>query len=171
MTRITGRARSCLALPILALLATAAAPVPPTSRERAVMDAIERSIVLPATARPLAAYGRNYAWADPTHVVATYLLPRLSSPPAEQCRVMQDSVMRPCPGRDISDIARQEAEARAAETPAGHRRWFARPGEWPTIFDGGCAQVNVAYDVPNQRITQVACNGDLTAPPPDRQFP
>lgn len=160
MTRITGRARSCLVLPILALLATAAAPVPPTPRERAVMDAIERSIVLPAKARLLAAYGRNYAWADRTHVVATYLLPRPSSPPAEQCRVMQDSVMRPCSSREIADIARQEAEARAAETPAGHRRWFARPRDMPMIFDGGCAQVNIVYDVAGRQITQVMCNGN-----------
>ncbi|WP_243402803.1 MULTISPECIES: hypothetical protein [Bacteria] len=160
MTRITRSARSCLALPILALLATAAAPVPPSARERAVMDAIERSIVLPAKARPLAAYGRNYAWADPTHVVANYLLP--SSPPApnQGCDVMIENFKsRPCTRAEIADMARRDAKSRAAETPAGQRRWFAHAHDLPFIFDGGCIQVTVAYDVVSRSITRTQCNG------------
>ena len=138
MTRITGRARSCLALPILALLATAAAPVPPSARERAVMDAIERSIVLPQKAWPFAAYGRNYAWSDTTHVVATYILPSLPSDPREGCDLLTDDFKtRPCTPEENAEMDRQETQFLTAETPAGHRRWFAQPIDLPSMSDGG----------------------------------
>lgn len=155
-----GTIRRSRTLPFVLLLATAASPIPPTPRERAVMDAIERIVVLPPRARPLAAYGRNYAWADATHVVATYLLPSPPSPPTEGCAVMiEDFRTRPCSRREIADIARRDAESRAAETPAGQRRWFAKPGDLPFIFDGGCIQVSVDYDVTSRRITRAVCNG------------
>lgn len=97
MTRISATTRSVQALPMLALLATSASAILPPSREQAVMDAIERSIVLPQKAWPFAAYGRNYAWSDATHVVATYILPSLPSDPREGCDLLTDDFKtRPC---------------------------------------------------------------------------
>lgn len=160
MTRIIATTRVFRALPMLALLATSTSAILPASRERAVMDAIERSIALPRQARPLAAYGRNYAWADATHVIATYILPSPPSEPGEGCALMTDDFRtRPCTPEENADMARQEARLRAAETPAGQRRWFARPNDLPSMMDGGCMQISVEYDVASRRVTRAICNG------------
>lgn len=54
---------------------------------------------------------------------------------------------------------RQETQFLTAETPAGHRRWFAKPIDLPSMSDGGCMQISVAYDIASRRITRAVCNG------------
>lgn len=160
MTRISATTRSVQALPMLALLATSASAILPPSREQGVMDAIERSIVLPQKAWPFAAYGRNYAWSDATHVVATYILPSLPSVPREGCDLLTDDFKtRPCTPEENAEMDRQETQFRTAETPAGQRRWFAKPIDLPSMSDGGCMQISVAYDIASRRITRAVCNG------------
>ena len=34
-----------------------------------------------------------------------------------------------------------------------------RAEDFPSMFDGGCAVVNLLYDVAAKRITAIACNG------------
>ncbi|WP_426259814.1 hypothetical protein [Sphingomonas sp. DC1100-1] len=160
MTRVSATTRSVQTLPMLALLATSASAILPPSREQAVMDAIERSIVLPQKAWPFAAYGRNYAWSDTTHVVATYILPSLPSDPREGCDLLTDDFKtRPCTPEKNAEMDRQETQFLTAETPAGNRRWFAQPIDLPSIDDGGCIQVTVQYDVVSRSITRAQCNG------------
>ena len=48
--------------------------------------------------------------------------------------------------------------ASARQTPAGQRRWFDDPADIPIIFDGGCSQVNIEYDLTSRKVVTVSCN-------------
>ena len=142
------------------MLLVAAAPASSYRYQQALMDQIERAVVLPKGAKPLSAYGRNYAFSGRDKVVAMYLLP---SPPADLsqgCEVMLEGFRsRPCTRKEIAESAASQARAIAAETPAGKRRWFESSRNLPSILDGGCRQVSVWYDIPAHHVISVACNG------------
>jgi len=124
------------------------------------MDEIERSVVLPKSAKPLSAYGRNYAFLGQGIVVATYLIPSPPIPVDGGCEMMLENLSsRPCTKEEIAEQVASNARAAAAETPAGKRRWFRTPNDLPDISDGGCQQVNVQFDTASHRILVVACNG------------
>jgi hypothetical protein len=146
--------------PVLSLLAVSGCNHAP-SREATLMDEIERSVVLPKSAEPLSAYGRNYAFADQGRVVvATYLIPSPPIPVGKRCQVMlANGSLRPCTKEQIAEQVSSDARAAAAETPAGRRRWFRTPNDLPYISDGGCQQVDVQFDIASHRILAVACNG------------
>ena len=65
----------------------------------------------------------------------------------------------PAQKKEIAELADESARAAAAETPAGKRRWFDKPDDLPQIFDGGCMQVTVEFDIATHRIFSVTCNG------------
>jgi hypothetical protein len=133
----------------------------PESKEAVIMNEIERAVVLPAGAKPLDAYGRNYAWDGPGKVVATYLKPSQPLDRRIGCDVMLENfASRPCTEKEIAESAASEARSIAAETRAGQRRWFSDPRNLPSISDGGCMQVNVEYDTATHRVLTVACNGE-----------
>lgn len=124
------------------------------------MNRIERVLVLPKGAKPLSAYGRNYALSGSDKVVATYLIPFPSLDPSVGCEVMlEDFNSRPCTKKEIRELDKSNADSVAAQAPAGKRRWFASREGLPFINDGGCMQVNVEYDIPSQQITATFCNG------------
>jgi len=124
------------------------------------MDKIERTVTLPKGARPLSAYGRNYAFSGPGKVVATYLIPSLPVDLSEGCEVMlKDFNWRRCTEKEINESARTRARGVAAETPAGKRRWYKSARSLPSISDGACRQVSVEYDIPTQQVTAASCNG------------
>ncbi|HEX6741320.1 MAG TPA: hypothetical protein VF079_05940, partial [Sphingomicrobium sp.] len=100
-----------------------------TSSEEALMDEIERAVVLPNGANPLDAYGRNYAFTGAGTVVAVYLLP--------------------------SGANRRPS---ATQMPAGERRWYRDASDLPGLSDRGCMQVTVDYDIATHRVLGVACN-------------
>ncbi|MGX0584706.1 hypothetical protein [Sphingomonas sanguinis] len=148
-----------LAALVFLLLTASAAPVP-SREQRKLMDDIERTITLPKGAQPLSAYGRNYAFDGGGRVVARYLLPFDPPKADEGCEVLLENFeSRPCTKREIAASARSRARLRAAETPAGQRRWYSNARSLPFIHDGGCMQVNVEYDVAIRRIVTVSCNG------------
>jgi|GEM_PF-651760 len=49
--------------------------------------------------------------------------------------------------------------ATTRQPPAGRKRWFDDPADMPMIFDGGCTQVNVEYDLTTRKVVAVLCNG------------
>jgi len=125
------------------------------------MNEIERAVVLSTGAKPLDAYGRNYAWDGQGKVVATYLEPL--SPPDRSigCDVMLENfASRPCTEKETAESTASEARSIATETRAGQRRWFSDPRKLPSISDGGCMQVNEEYDTATHRVLTVACNGE-----------
>jgi hypothetical protein len=117
-------------IPFLAMLASGA-PVDTAARREMLMHDIEKAVHLPKSAKPLASYGRHYAFLGRDKVEAIYLIP--------------DEI-----------FGKAAADSRAA---AGQRRWYERVEDLPSIFDGGCMQVTILYSIPAKRILRVACNG------------
>ncbi|WP_294329257.1 hypothetical protein [uncultured Sphingomonas sp.] len=141
------------------LVASSAAAGQSTFDRDSVMAEIERVLVLPKGAKPLAAYGRNYALSAQGTVIGTFLLP-LPAPAYEGCEVLlADLSSRPCTKAEIADAAAGHAHALSAQAPAGSRRWFDHREALPQIFDGGCSQINVEYDIAKHRILRATCNG------------
>lgn len=146
---------------IASILLVASSPVAGQSTfdRDSVMAEIERVIVLPKGAKPLAAYGRNYALSAQGTVVGTFLLP-LPAPVTDGCEVLlADFSSRPCTKAEIADVAADHAHMALAQAPAGSRRWFDHRDALPHIFDGGCSQINVEYDIAKHRILRAVCNG------------
>ncbi|WP_370309632.1 hypothetical protein [Sphingobium abikonense] len=131
------------------------------SERQALTDEIERAITLPDGARPLMAYGRNYAFDGQGKVVATYLIPFSNPSLDEGCEVMLDNFeSRPCTQSEIRELADTEASMVESQTPAGEVRWHDSPKGLPFINDGGCTQINVEYDIAAHRVLTVECNGE-----------
>ena len=149
-----------LLVPLLLIPLLAATPARASRYREALMDQVERAVVLPRGAKPLNAYGRNYAFNGHRQVVATYLVPSAPADPSQGCEVMLNNLgSRPCTRKEIAESAASYARGIAAETPAGRRRWFRNSRSLPSIADGGCTQVSVRYDIPTHHIMAVACNG------------
>ena len=117
------------------------------------MDKIERTVVLPNGAKPLDAYGRNYAFSGPNTVVATYLIP-LSTLDDENCKAMEHGSLRPCTKTETQATHRLQF----TQTPAGQRRWFKNVRDLALVADGGCAQINFQYDMTTERVANVSCS-------------
>ena len=146
---------------ILLLTTSDAAAVVP--HQEALMDEIERTIVLPKGANPFQAYGRNYAFADDHKIIATYVLPSppldLSKPGSCTSAAPPNFEGRPCTKEEVDELLARDARAFAAQTKAGTRRWYSDRSKLPLISDGGCMMVTVEYDFANHRFLTVACNG------------
>lgn len=148
---------------LVLLVLTASGPASISPNQSALMDEIERTIVLPKGANPLNAYGRNYAFSGPNNVVGIYLLPTprtdLSKPGSCEKLMLPNFTPRPCTKQEIEEEVRRGARAFAAQTPAGKRRWYSDVSGLPGISDGGCMQINVAYEISTHRFLGVVCNG------------
>jgi hypothetical protein len=103
---------------------------PEEQAHQVLMDQIESQIRLPAEARSLAEYSRNYAAGPKNEVVATYLIVPKGVPLPEGSAL------------------------------PGKRRWFNDMRQLPGISGGGCGEVNVVYDTAKSTVREVACNGD-----------
>jgi len=42
----------------------------------------------------------------------------------------------------------------------GGKSYWVAPSEVPHVLDGGCAVINLRYDVPGKALASVSCNGD-----------
>ena len=155
-----GLIRWCIRLaPILLVPSCTRAPqaaeARPSAAEQArqvrLMDEIERKIVLPGRARPLKAYARFYAFDGKGGAMARYLIPipGARGGTTDCARVTPDlqAHLGRCPSSDPWP-----------GIPAGERRWEPDVKSVPFLFDGGCSQVNVAYD-PRTGKVEAFCNG------------
>jgi hypothetical protein len=111
-----------LQLLLLASAYTALSPV----RTEALMNQIERAVVLPKGADALRAYDRGYALADADKIVGIYLI---------------------------------NPRAGTGQVTVGHRRWYGKITDLPVIFDGGCMQVRIEYQISTHRVLRAVCNG------------
>ena len=140
-------------------LCAAACSQPPQSREAAIMDEIERAIVLPKNAETLDKYARNYAPDVGGKILATYIIPLTSFGMDTGCDVMLENfASRPCTKKEIEESLLIEAQNVETQPAAGKRRWFQDPQDLPFINDGGCQQVSVEYDTTTRRVLTVVCN-------------
>jgi hypothetical protein len=109
----------------LLLLASAYTALSPVHTE-ALMNQIERAVVLPKGADALRAYDRGYALADADKIVGIYLI---------------------------------NPRAGTGQVTLGHRRWYGKITDLPVIFDGGCMQVRIEYQISTHRVLRAVCNG------------
>jgi hypothetical protein len=119
-------------------------------RREALMDSIERLVVLPEEAQALKAYGRSYAFADQDRVIGSYSIP-INEPDGPCTAVLPDNRSRPCTA---------EEGAPTAQTPAGARRWYDTADDLPRRLWAGCEQVNVVYVISSGRVTEALCDAD-----------
>jgi hypothetical protein len=140
-------------LPFALLLASVIEPssINLKARER-LMDRIERAVILPQRAAPLSDYGRNFAPLGNGQIVAIYLRP--APPITEQSNCVHGD-MKPCSTEEIQKLNADRASVAAA----GERRWFTDPSDLPKIVDGGCSVITIHYDLPQERVISVFCNG------------
>ena len=144
--------------PIFAVLPLlTAAALPDTDRQRdAIMDEIEKTVILPARAGPFSAYGRNYAFDGLNRVIAVYFIPESAFDESTSCVLGTGA---PCPKAERDRLTRESAVRRASMAIAGGRRWFENTNDLPNINDGGCSKITIHYDVPARQVLSVACNG------------
>lgn len=126
----------------------------PQERERkTLMNEIEKQVQLPKGARPLSEYARYYANKDDGVVVAVFLIPiKDDIAPGESCEELFEnftSGKMPCEPMQFEWAL-----------PAGERRWFKDQRDLPWINDGGCAQVDVEFDIAKSTVKHVECNGE-----------
>ena len=135
----------------LLLVLTAAAPPSSVREHERLMSQIESVVLLPARAKPLSEYGRNYALTGKDEVVGIYLIPPKAYDKRMGCMLGNGE---PCPKNVVE---RNEAE-RAAQAAAGTHRWYDDASQLPGLMDGGCDQITVRYSL-SSGVISVSCNG------------
>ncbi|MBB5713081.1 hypothetical protein [Sphingomonas xinjiangensis] len=136
---------------VLAVLSLAACTMQDENhRHEALMDSIERSVVLPKGSQPLSAYGRSYAFAGQDRVIGSYSIP-VNSPTGPCTVVIPGNSSRACSAEEDEPIE---------QTAAGTRRWFDDADDVPKLLWAGCDQVNVVYEISSQRVLETLCEAN-----------
>jgi hypothetical protein len=144
-------------------LASGVACAERSSEQDALMNAIERSVVMPTGAGKLDEYSRNYATGPDGKVIGIYVTPHDSGPADEDvgCEVMlEDLESRPCTEAEEAEQADHHEALAATLGEAGQSRWFDDYLELPTILDGGCNAVTIIYDPRAKQVESAECNGE-----------
>lgn len=136
----------------LALFGCADRPAP-----EALMQEIERALILPQGAAPLARYGRNYAYANDGHVLGVYVFPPTPTLTAANCAVLLDFGSRRCTATEYEAARERERRTIAEQAKAGERRWLDDRKLLPVVAEGGCAVIEIEYDVAAKRFIRLAC--------------
>jgi hypothetical protein len=139
---------------IAALLMLVSGCSSPQERKReALMNKIEKQVQLPKGARPLSEYARYYADKGDGVVAAVFLIPLSDEMrPGEGCEELLENFA----SREVPCEPMQFEWA----MPAGERRWFKDQRDLPWINDGGCAQVDVEFNIAKSTVKYVECNGE-----------
>lgn len=127
------------------------------------MNAIERSVIMPAGAGKLDEYSRNYAIGLDGKVIAIYVTPHEPDAKGEDvgCEVMlEDLESRPCTEAEEAQLVADDQALAVTQGEAGQSRWFGDYRELPTILDGGCDVVTIIYDPRAKQVERAECNGD-----------
>lgn len=118
------------------------------SEQTVIMDMIERQISLPKGARPLKTYARAYAPSSNERVSALYFRP--------------DASLSSCAGAKAGGPTNGQI-ALLCPPPdgfkAGERRWLTNSRLLPSVSDGGCAFIDVEFDIPSTKIISAQCHG------------
>jgi hypothetical protein len=147
---------------IIALFIGAACSAQPSGQE-AAMDAIEAAVELPAGAKVIEDYSRNYALRPDGKVIGVYVTPRPTEARDSEygCDVMlEDGDSRPCTEAEEAENAAFDKALADNLGRAGQSRWFEDYRELPTILDGGCGVVKIIFDPHSQRIESAECYGE-----------
>lgn len=147
----------------IALLSGAACSQEQASEHELVMRTIEAAVKLPAEAKALDKYSRNYALRPDGKVVGIYVIPRSTEGRASDdgCEVLlKDLGSRPCTDAEKKTIADEEKTAAELFGQANQSRWFDDYRDLPMILDGGCDQIEIVFDPRSRAIQSAQCNGE-----------
>ncbi|MFL9839489.1 hypothetical protein ABS767_00815 [Sphingomonas sp. ST-64] len=147
----------------LALCGGAACSQQGASQQERVMRAIEKAVQLPAGARPLDQYSRNYASRPDGKIVGIYVISQPADAQASEdgCEVMlKDLGSRPCNEAEKAEIAGQEKAAADLFGQADQSRWFDDYRDLPRMLDGGCDLIEIVFDPKSHRVQSALCNGE-----------
>ena len=127
------------------------------------MRAMESAVKLPAKAKALEEYSRNYAFRPDGKVIAVYVIPRPAKERGSEvgCEVVLENFgSRPC--TDAEKVEFEDREKRTAERfgQANQSRWLGDYHELPMLLDGGCDLIEIIYDPRTDRIQSTQCNGE-----------
>ena len=117
--------------------------------QTAIMDLVERQITLPRGAKPLTAYARAYAETSKDRVSALYFCPDAEF---SSCRGAKAG--GPSNGQIVLLCPPPEG------MQAGERRWLDNSQSLPSVSDGGCAYVDVEFNIPAKKVVLAQCHGD-----------
>lgn len=134
------------------------------SEQELIMRAIESSVQLPATAKPLQEYSRNYASRPDGKVIGIYVLPWTTEVEVGDVgceRMLENFKSRPCTDAEKTASAGREKAAAEVFGQANQTRWFDDYRKLPMILDGGCDLIEIIFDPQSHLIQSVQCNGDL----------
>lgn len=127
------------------------------------MQAIETAVELPAGAKALGEYSRNYALRPDGKVIAVYVVPKAVKHRDSDygCEVMlEDFESRPCTDAEEAKMAAQEDTTADLFGQANQSRWFDNYGDLPIIMDGGCDLIEIIFDPQSRQIESTQCNGE-----------
>lgn len=148
----------------VALISGAACSQPQASEHDLVMRAIETAVELPAGAKALKEYSRNYALRPDGKVIAVYVMPKpVKARDSDYygCEVvLEDFESRPCTDAEKAKIAGQEDATADRFGDANQSRWFDNYGDLPMIVDGGCDLIEIIFDPQSRKIESTRCNGE-----------
>lgn len=147
----------------IALVTSAGISQEQASEQELTMRAIESAVQLPAGAKPLEEYSRNYASRPDGKVIGVYVLPMPTEAQVGDvgCEVMVENFdSRPCTDAEKAEIAGQEKATADLFGQANQTRWFEDYRELPMILDGGCDLIEIIFDPRSHLIQSAQCNGE-----------
>ena len=132
------------------------------SEQELIMRAIESAVQLPAGAKPLKEYSRNYASLPDGKVIGIYVLPMTTEAQRDDvgCEVaLKNFGSRPCTDAEMAEGAAREKAFAELFGQANQTRWFNDYRKLPIIKDGGCILVEIIFDPQSHLIQSAQCNG------------
>ena len=147
----------------IALATSAGCSQEQASEQELIMRAIESAVQLPAGAKPLEEYSRNYASGPDGKVIGVYVLPRPTEAQVGDvgCDVMLENFdWRPCTDAEKAEGAAREKAAADLFGQANQTRWFDDYRELPMTLDGGCGLIQIVFDPQSKLIQSAQCNGE-----------
>lgn len=133
------------ALVSISLVATAGCASSQVASQDALMDEIERSVILPAGALPLQSYARYYT-EDRDLILGAYTTQVEEPRPADYgCEEAQiDGSSKPVECSAIADV------------PRGQRRWV-KFRDFPYVGVEDCGAIQLAFDPRTRKIIHLEC--------------
>ena len=117
-----------------------------------LMEEIEARIKLPSDAESIDKYVRFYTFDGHGKVLGRFVLPRgEESNPNAVCQEVR-------PDGGTTDLPCPPQAAWPGQGRAGQRIWVQSSREFPMMLDGGCARINVQYDIASQKVERASCN-------------
>ncbi len=132
------------------------------SDQEAIIRVIESAVELPAGAKALKDYSRNYALRPDGKVIGVYVTPAEARDSEDGCEVaLIDEGSRPCTEAEQAELATHDKTMTDLLGQANQSRWLKDYRTLPVLMDGGCDVIEIIFEPRSKRIESAQCNGDV----------